>query len=104
MRQTSDIAAAKAQADRDLRAVKDAAASLSAFRWSVERAMQQLVDRASTARASLDAYADLTGSAEAQDAIALLSVTAESAGEEAVRAILQGIPEQLPQRPCPVPA
>lgn len=61
MRQVADIAATKAQADRDIRAVKDAAADLSAFRWSVERALQKLVDRASIARASLDAYADLTG-------------------------------------------
>lgn len=103
MRQT-DIAAAKAQADRDLRAVKDAAASLSAFRWSVEQAVRKLAGRAATARASLDAYADLTGSVEAQDAIALLGVTADTASEEAVQAILRGLPEQLPQRPCPVPA
>lgn len=99
---TREITYAKARADRALRAVRDEASSVSAFRWSVDQAVQRLASRAEEARAALDAYADMTGCMTAQNAVADLCINADSATPNAVAAIL-ALPDDLPDEPASCP-
>lgn len=95
-----EIAVARRSAEAALSKAKDAAASVSAFRWSVERATARLEQAADVARLYVEALAELEAGEAADRAAAALVVTA-GAPPAQVSAIL-ALPETIrPNAPAP---
>lgn len=99
-RRAERTAVARQSANNALSRAKDAAASLSAFRWSVERAQARVEQYAEEARFYLATLAELEPSESVDRAAAALVVSIGAPEAEVLRIL--ALPETI--RPQPVEA